>query len=162
MKNYSVTHVVLCHCLSSKSTSSCQNLSSQKPVKRCPVGIDWGVQRASVKCISGQWRSSRLKHPLLLYFVLFTISRVPSRCSLNTALQDLLLHMFKAGEGLFLPPQALPHHSELQRGCLGQHQLSACAKTAAFPTGLQIQLFYLHPNKSLMLPHSWILALVGE
>lgn len=91
-KNYSITCLALCRRLLTKSTSLGQNQSSPKPMKRGPSWINWVVRKTSVKCISSQWQSTRLKHLLAPDFILPSISRVPGRCSLNTVLENLLLH----------------------------------------------------------------------
>lgn len=100
-------------------------------------------------------------------FVLLTVSRGPSRCSLNTALQDLLFLSHRQGRiqgrRRFVPSSpSLATPLVGTEGLLGSAPAQCLPKTAVFPAGLRIQVFSLHPNKSLMLPHSWLLALAGE
>lgn len=79
-KTYSIT----CPVLLAKSASLGWNQRSPKLTKSCPSRINGAARRTSLKHISSQWQSTRLKHPLLLGFILPGISRVPSRCSLHT------------------------------------------------------------------------------
>lgn len=144
-----------------------KNQSSQTPVKGCPVSIIWGVWRTLVECISSQGHSTRLNHPLLLYFVSLIISGVPSRCSWtqqgrSSSLTQTRMHSRQEKGCSFLPK---PCHATCRyREAAWDRSSSgpACSKTAVFPTGLRIQLVFLHPKKSLMLPYSCLLALAGE